>query len=203
MRAFSALQGPKTGFNHQLASHPPHRNIESVWPWFQPGVSTRLLLSSTRAVFVTETTQLTQCMPQTVFTLSHIWDECKPLVAASLTTAVGGVKSGTGKGSHCHIENNHSTQAESSHPGPCVCMSFYPRNRACSNLGRVLVLNDPADWREHRPECFTIPPRVSYIMQADSTAAGGYTFSKQSGSGVVCYLLLRRGISRCSLFTST
>jgi len=190
--------------------------------------STRPLLTSTCAVSVTETTQRSQCIPQKVLTLSHKVDECKPLVAASLTTAAGGARSGTGRGV---IENKHSTRAESSHPPLRVCMSVNPLGKSCSDLGRVLVLNDPAAWRKHRPDCFTVLPRAPTTEgRTDGAAAdGGYAVSKNSGDeagdesggadgavvgatvgrtadgadGAVCYLLLRRGISRRSLFSPT
>jgi len=48
----------------------------------------------------------------------------------------------SGRGVH---DNDHSTDVESPPPPPPrVCMSVYPEIKACSDLGRVLVLNDPA-----------------------------------------------------------
>jgi len=65
------------------------------------------------------------------------------------------------------VENKHSTGVESPHPSlrfckstiiramsnllhrntPHVCISFHPECESCSDLGRVLVLNDPPTWR--------------------------------------------------------
>ena len=47
--------------------------------------STSSLLSSTCAVFVTDTTQYTQHVPNTVLTSSPKVDECKALVSRALT----------------------------------------------------------------------------------------------------------------------
>jgi len=41
------------------------------------------------------------------------------------------------------IQNKHSTDVESLPPPPRVCMSTHADGKSCSNLGRLLVLNDP------------------------------------------------------------
>ena len=43
-------------------------------------------------------------------------------------------------------ENKHPTGVESHPPPSHVCMSIHPEGKSCSDLGRVLVLNDPSDW---------------------------------------------------------
>ena len=44
------------------------------------------------------------------------------------------------------IENKHSTDVESCPPPSRVAMTILTQGRPCSDLGRVLVLNDPPTW---------------------------------------------------------
>ena len=45
------------------------------------------------------------------------------------------------------IESKHSTEVESSPPPPHFCTSIHPDGEPCTDLVRVLVLNDPpARW---------------------------------------------------------
>ena len=41
------------------------------------------------------------------------------------------------------VENKHSSDDGSPPPPPHVCMSIHTEGKSCSDLGRVLVLNDP------------------------------------------------------------
>ena len=41
------------------------------------------------------------------------------------------------------IENKHSTDVKHPSSPPRVCMNIHCEGKACSDLGRVLVLNDP------------------------------------------------------------
>jgi len=43
------------------------------------------------------------------------------------------------------IGNKHSTDVEYSPPSR-VCMGVHPEDKSCTDLGLVLVLNDPAAW---------------------------------------------------------
>jgi hypothetical protein len=64
--------------------------------------------------------------------------KCEKTACASLknrwthVTTAGGV-----------IKKRHSADVEYPPHPPCVCMSIHPELKPCSDLGRVLVLNDP------------------------------------------------------------
>jgi hypothetical protein len=45
------------------------------------------------------------------------------------------------------IENKHSTDVESRPPPSRSCMSIHTQSRSCSDVGRVIILNDPPAWR--------------------------------------------------------
>jgi len=54
------------------------------------------------------------------------------------STLMGTLDFGTGV-----IQNQRSTDSEYPAPPPGVCMSIHPEGKSCSDLGRVLDLNDP------------------------------------------------------------
>ena len=41
------------------------------------------------------------------------------------------------------IENRHSNDVEYPAPAPLLCMRIHSEGKSCSELGQVLVLNDP------------------------------------------------------------
>jgi hypothetical protein len=53
-----------------------------------------------------------------------------------------------GRGVH---ENKRSTDVEFTPPPPRLCMSIHPEGESCSDLGRLLVLNDPLPGLVHAP----------------------------------------------------
>ena len=60
------------------------------------------------------------------------------------------------------IENKHSTDVESSPRPPRVCMRFHNQDKLCSDMGRVLVCNDPPAraWYEYAPGALGNNPNV-------------------------------------------
>ena len=96
-------------------------------------------------------------MCQTRLKLSGKVNECKPLLGGRRDTVPSGVVchdgENTGRGRRV-VEDKHLPDVGSPPPHPleCVsnhihCMSNHIQANSCSDLGRVLIRNDPSVWR--------------------------------------------------------
>ena len=71
------------------------------------------------------------------------------------------------------VEKKHSTDVDSPPPPPRVCMSIHPESRACSVIGRVLVLNDPPARCRSRV-CTSTPSSTAWASRGSGRVSPPY-----------------------------